>query len=83
MQKRFNELLNTQMRIKKCLDDIKEQLGTRFYNKIEEEFQPKVKGWFKIYQGHISFLALLNKINDEAVSLEIKEQIYQAIDSYI
>jgi hypothetical protein len=71
------------MRIKKCLDDIKEQLGTRFYKKIEEEFQPIVKGWFKISKGHVSFVELLNKINEEAVSLEIKENIYQVTDSYL
>ena len=46
MQKRFNELLNTQMKVKKCLEDIKEQQGARFYKKIEEEFQVQIKEWF-------------------------------------
>ena len=83
MQKRFNDLLNTQMRIRKCLDDIKDQQGARFYKKIEEEFQVQVKDWLAKYKGHVSFIDLLNYVNDEKVTLDNKELIFRAVDYYL
>ena len=71
------------MRIRKCLDDIKEQQGARFYKKIEEEFQVQVKDWMPKYKGHVSFIELLNYANDEKVTLDNKELIFLAVDSYL
>jgi hypothetical protein len=67
------------MRVKMCLDDIKEQQGARFYKKIEEQFQVQIKDWMPKYKAHVSFIELLNNANDEKVSLENKEEIYQAL----
>ena len=83
MQKRFNELLNAQMRIRKCLEDIKEQQGSKYYKKIEEEFQVQIRGWMPKYKGHVTFLELLTYINEDNIILELKEQSYQALDTYL
>ena len=71
------------MRIRKCLDDIKELQGARYYKKIEDEFQVQVKDWIPKYKGHDSFVELLNFANDEKVSLEMKEQSYQALETFL
>ena len=76
-------MLNTQMRVKRCLDDIKEQHGARFYKKIEEEFQAQIKDWMARYKAHVSFVELLHTTNEENVSLEVKEQIYQGLETYL
>jgi transcriptional regulator of aromatic amino acid metabolism len=83
MEKKFNELLNTQVRIRKCFEEIKEQQGARFFKKIEEEFQVQIKDWMPKYKAHVSFAELLNYANDEKLSLEIKEQIYLALEGYL
>ncbi len=83
MQKRFNDLLIIQMKIRKCLDDIKEQQGARYYKKIEEEFQVPIRGWMPKNKGDDTFLALLSYISEENISLDVKEQSYQALDTYL
>ncbi len=83
MQKRVFELLSTQMRIRNCLDDIKEQLGSKYYKKIEEEFQVQIRGWMPKYKGPVTFIEFLSYVNDNNDSLEIKEQCYQGLDTYL
>jgi hypothetical protein len=64
------------MRIRKCLDDIKEQQGSKFFNNIEKEYQAQIKDWIPSNKAHVSFFDLLNYANDEKISLDLKELIY-------
>ena len=65
------------------LDEIKEQQGSRFFTKIEQEFQNKMKTWVKPYEKIITFLEYIDIANNDKVNLDNKEKIYQELEEFL
>jgi len=65
------------------LDDVKEQQGSRFFIKIEQEFQNKMKFWVKPYEKLISFLEYIDITNNDKVNLDTKEKVYHELEEFL
>ena len=65
------------------LDDVKEQQGSRFFIKIEQEFQNKMKTWVKPYEKLITFLEYIDIANNDKVNLDSKEKVYHELEEFL